>query len=149
MYKLFFYSLVSSVLICLYGCKREKQYTIGLPIENCSMVSYDNHSLTDNGVNIYCPSGSPVVAAMDGIVESVSKIHTGWLVETINQANDLISQYSVLNPVYVSEGDVISMYDTIGCVASEMMYLRYVLYQPQDKDTVYLNPLPKFNECFR
>lgn len=148
MYKLFFYSLISSVLICLYGCKHAKQYTIGLPIENCSMVSYDNHSLTDNGVNIYCPSGSPVVAAMDGIVDSISRDSLGWIVETTCPYNNLISYYSYLESVCVSVGDTIFIYSKIGVLQQDPNFLHYELFRMENDFKSYLSPLERFNSFF-
>ena len=148
MNKLFFCSIIMSALICVQGCKREKQYTIGLPIENCSMVSYDNHNLTDKGVNIYCPSGSVVVAAMDGVVITLNKDSIDWIVETICPPNNLISYYSYVSHPIVHIGDTISMYDTIGVSSYVTKFLHYSLYYYSKGDTIFLNPLPKFNECF-
>ena len=80
---------VLCAIISSCGCTRNNQedYTIGIPIENCSMVSYDNHNLTDNGVNIYCPSGSVVVAAMDGVVITLKKDSIDWSKYSTNEGN--------------------------------------------------------------
>ena len=137
-----------SSLICLYGCKREKQYAIGLPIENCSMVSYDNHNLTDNGVNIYCPSGSVVVAAMDGIVDSISRDSLGWVVGTTCPNNDLHSHYSYLDSVAVSVGDTISIYTRLGVLQQDQDFLHYELFRIEKGIKSYLSPLAKFNAFF-
>ena len=137
-----------SALICVHGCKREKQYTIGLPIENCSMVSYDNHNLTDNGVNIYCPSGSIVVAAMEGIVDSISKDNVGWIIQTTNQSTGLISRYSYVDSIKVSLGDSLKMYDVIGITPINSSYLHYELLDSLDGNFIPYNPTSKFNSFF-
>lgn len=150
-YKSILLVAVLSAVTCISGCTRHQlqNYTIGIPIENCSKVSYDNHHLTDNGVNIYCPSGSLVVAAMDGIVDSMSKDSMGWEIQTINTSYQFTSQYSYLDSPLVHIGDTLSIYDTIGVTAYRTSYLRFVLYQLSNKDTIYLNPLPKFNDWFQ
>ena len=137
-----------SALICLHGCKREKQYTIGLPIENCSMVSYDNRNLTDNGVNIYCPSGSVVVATMDGIVDSVTKDSIGWIIQTTNPLTGLISRYSYIDSIKVSTGDTLKMYDAIGVTPINCSYLHYELLDSLDGNPTPYNPTSKFNSYF-
>lgn len=139
---------MSSSLICVHGCKREKQYTIGLPIENCSMVSYDNHNLTDNGVNIYCPPGSIVVAAMDGIVNSISLDSSGWIIQTTNQSTGLISRYSYIDSIQVSIGDTLKMYDVIGVTVKNCSYLHYELLDSLDGNLILYNPTSKFNSFF-
>ena len=148
MYRFIFYSLILSALICLNGCKSEKQYTIGLPIENCSMVSYDNHNLTDNGVNIYCPSGSVVVAAMDGIVDSVSRDSMGWVIQTTNLSTGLISRYSYIDSIQVSIGDTLKMYDVIGVTPINCSYLHYELLDSLAGNLTPYNPTSKFNSFF-
>ena len=148
MNKLFFCSIIISALICVHGCKREKQYTIGLPIENCSLVSYDNHNLTDNGVNIYCPSGSIVVAAMDGVVDSISKVSAGWIIQTTNQSTRLISRYSYIDSIQVSIGDTLKMYDAIGVTPINCSYLHYELLESLDGNLTPYNPTSKFNSFF-
>lgn len=148
MNKLFFCSIIMSVLICVHGCKREKQYTIGLPIENCSLVSYDNHNLTDNGVNIYCPSGSVVVAAMEGIVDCLSQDSSGWIIQTTNHSTGLISRYSYIDSIQVSIGDTLKMYDAIGVSAINCSYLHYELFESLDGNLIPYNPTSKFNSFF-
>ena len=145
------WNTVLSAVICVSGCARnpQKDYTIGVPIENCSKVSYDNYHLADNGVNIYCPSGSLVIAAMDGVVHSMQQDSVGWIVETICPTNHLISQYAYLSSNRIKIGDTLSMYDTIGGTAQGTKYLRFVLYRLSPNDTIYLNPLPKFNDWFQ
>ncbi len=147
MYKLFAYSFIL-LIICLHGCKHEKQYTIGLPIENCSMVSYDNHNLTDNGVNIYCPSGSIVVATMDGIVDSVLRDSMGWVIQATNQSTRLISRYSYIDSIQVSIGDTLKMYDAIGVTPNNCSYLHYELLDSLDDNLIPYNPTSKFNSFF-
>ena len=141
---------VLCAIISSCGCTRNNQedYTIGLPIENCSMVSYDNHNLTDNGVNIYCPSGSVVVAAMDGVVITLKKDSIDWMIETICPSNNLISHYSYVSYPTIHHGDTLSMNDTIGVSSYGTKFLHYSLYYYSEGDTIFLNPLPKFNECF-
>jgi hypothetical protein len=148
MNKLFVYSFILSALICLHGCKREKQYTIGLPIENCSLVSYDNHNLTDSGVNIYCPSGSIVVAAMDGIVDSISSDSSGWIIQTICPNSSLRSHYSYLDSVAVSVGDSISIYTKLGVLQQDQDFLHYELFRMENGSKSYLSPLEQFNSFF-
>lgn len=148
MYKLFVYSFILSALICLHGCKREKQYTIGLPIENCSLVSYDNHNLTDSGVNIYCPSGSIVVAAMDGVVDCILFDSLGWIVETTCPDNNLHSHYSYLDSVAVSVGDTIFIYTKLGVLQQDQDFLHYEIFCIEDNLKSYLSPLVKFNSFF-
>lgn len=148
MNKLFFCSIIMSALICVHGCKREKQYTIGLPIENCSMVSYDNHHLTDNGVNIYCPSGSVVFAAMDGVVDCILFDSLGWIVETTCPDNNLHSHYSYLDSVAVSVGDTIFIYTKLGVLQQDQDFLHYEIFCIEDNLKSYLSPLVKFNSFF-
>lgn len=150
-YKSILLVAVLSAVTCISGCTRNqlKDYVIGVPVENCSKVSYDNYHLTDNGVNIYCPSGSLVVAAMDGIVDNMSKDSMGWVIQTINPSYQFTSQYSYLDSPLVHIRDTLSIYDTIGVTAYQTRYLRFVLYQLSNKDTIYLNPLPKFNDWFQ
>lgn len=149
-HKSILWSAVLSAAIGVSGCTRyqQKDYTIGVPIENCSKVSYDNHHLTNNGVNIYCPSGSLVVAAMDGIVSNIQCDSAGWIVETICRTYNLQSRYSLLSSVKVSIGDTINMYDSIGVLAMDQDYLHYELFREKNDSIIYLSPLSNFNSYF-
>ena len=149
-YKSVLWSAVLSAVIGFSGCARnqQKDYTIGVPIENCSKVSYDNHHLTDNGVNIYCPSGSIVIAAMDGIVKSISLDSSGWVVETTCPNNNLHSHYSYLDSVAVSVGDTIHIYTKLGVLQQDQDFLHYELFRMENGSTSHLSPLEQFNSFF-
>ena len=109
MRKLSILTFVLAALVILSSCNKSNRcnFSICIPIENCSLVSYDNHCLTDNGVNIYCPSGSPIVAAMDGIVNKIQFDSSSWIVEVINPSSNLVSLYKSVDSLNISIGDTI------------------------------------------
>ena len=106
----------------------------------------DNGARAHEGVDIFAPRGTPVVAVADGRIEESRNTPTGGLVIwQADAASSLIYYYAHLDELiaregmYVRAGDVIGRVGNTGNARGTRPHLHFAVYRP---GTVPVDPVP-------
>ena len=93
-----------------------------------------------NGIDMASPSGSPILAAYDGEVVTSSYSSTMGNYIMIDHGDNLFTIYMHASSVWVSEGDMVSRGEQIGCVGSTGRSTGPHLHFTVRRDGEYIDP---------
>ena len=95
-----------------------------------------------NGVDLAAPTGTPVYATADGIVERADRFSSYGLFISIDHGAELETRYAHLSRLAVAAGDRVSKGDVIGYVGSTGRSTGPHLHYEVRVDGVAVDPIP-------